>query len=87
MIEADDQLGVKIDLAAISLYRKAVFENTDAYLASIADEELAKRINSGFLGELSIFELINMSVLTNANWHTGEISAMKGLQDLQGYPF
>jgi hypothetical protein len=26
-------------------------------------------------------------VLTNCNWHTGEISCLKGDHNLKGYPF
>jgi hypothetical protein len=76
-----------VDLNAISVYCKSVFENTDAYLASIHDEELAKDVDTKFLGVMTIFDLINLTVLSNCQWHTGEISAMKGMQDLQGYPF
>jgi hypothetical protein len=64
-----------------------VFEVTDGYLASISDETLAQCIDTKFLGEMTIFELINLAVLSNCQWHTGEISAIKGLQNLQGYPF
>ena len=78
---------VQIDLEAMFAYRQAVYQNTADYLASVNDVALDESIDTGFLGEMSKFDLINLTVLTNCNWHTGEISTVKGLQGLQGYPF
>lgn len=78
---------LEVDLAAAQAYSQSVYANTHTYLESISDEDLGQTINTGFLGEMTKFELLNLTVLTNCNWHTGEISAVKGLQGLQGYPF
>lgn len=79
---------VKVDLPALREYAKAVFENTDEYLASLADAELAKEI------DLSIFEMGNKTlswflgnvVLSHISTHCGEVACLKGLQGAQGYP-
>ncbi len=76
-----------LDLKAINSYSQAVYDNTDAYLADIDDTELSNTIDTVFLGEMTKFELINLALLANCGWHTGEISAIKGLQSLTGYPF
>ncbi len=78
---------LKIDFEVAAKYAEAVYTNTAAYLDSVRDEDLEMMIDTVFLGEMSKFDLLNLTVLTNCNWHTGEISTIKGLQGLQGYPF
>lgn len=80
---------VDIDLASLRAYAAAVFAQTDAYLASIEAEDLADVIDLSLLGmgrvELGAF--IATYLVAHPAMHAGEISAVKGLQGLQGYPF
>ena len=78
---------LRLDLETVAAYSQAVYNSTEAYLDTVTDDVLLQNIDTGFLGEMSKFELLNLTVLTNCNWHTGEISAVKGLQGLKGYPF
>ena len=78
---------VQIDLAALRAYAQAVYANTDEYLASLNDEELATTIEIQNFGPQTIGGFMGSFVLANLNWHTGEIAALKGIQGLKGYPF
>ncbi len=79
---------VQIDLAALHSYAQAVYEATDSYLASLADEDLNRSLDLtaiGF-GQQTMGFLLGV-LLFNVHTHTGEIACLKGLQGLQGYPF
>jgi hypothetical protein len=58
------------------------------YLASLKDEDLSRSIDLGALGigKLTLGQLLTAGVLGNAWTHCGEISCLKGLQGLKGYP-
>lgn len=78
---------VQVDLAAARAYGQTVYAATDAYLSSITDDDLGRAIdltNMG-LGPQTVGSLLNI-LLINANNHCGEISTVKGLQGLKGYP-
>lgn len=70
-------------------YGQAVFARTDAYLASLTEADLDKPIDltSWGLGHMSAGQILTTMLLGNTYAHTGEISALKGTQGLQGYPF
>ncbi|MBX3069031.1 MAG: DinB family protein [Thermomicrobiales bacterium] len=78
----------KVDVDAARSYAKAVYDATDAYLATLSDNDLDDQI------DLSIFGMGHQPrsamldiILLDTALHTGEISAIKGLQGLKGYPF
>jgi hypothetical protein len=73
--------GVKVDLPALHAYSQAVFAASDEYMATLNDEALDQSMGQYTLGSF-------LSVLvSNVNWHTGEIACLKGLQGAKGYPF
>jgi hypothetical protein len=79
---------VKVDLPALKAYAEKVYANTDSILAGMSDDDLQTMVDvsSAGLGVLPKQVLITL-LLLNAAAHTGEISAIKGVQGLQGYPF
>lgn len=79
---------VTIDLPALRAYGQAVVENTEAYIASLTPKDLDREIDltAAGLGKVSLGFFISGIVLGNANWHCGEISLLKGMQGLKGYP-
>jgi hypothetical protein len=79
---------VTVDLPALRTYGQAVFANTEAYIASLTPDDLDREIDLSALGigKMSLGYFISGIVLGNANWHCGEISLLKGLQGLKGYP-
>ncbi len=76
---------VSVDLPALAEYAKAVYANTDAYLNSLKPEELDDQID-GFMGKTSRNMMLQITA-GHGNNHIGEISAIKGIQGLKGYPF
>ena len=85
---ADWARRVKVDLPALKAYSQAVYQATDSYLASLSDADLERPCDmSGFgMGQQPTSTLFTV-VVQHVDWHTGEISSVKGLQGLQGYPF
>lgn len=76
---------VKIDLAQIKSYAQAVRANTDAYLASLKESDLSRQMNTP-AGLQTVLWLLNNALIGHVHDFTGEISCLKGLQGLKGYP-
>jgi hypothetical protein len=83
---SDWAAGVNMDLAKFQDYAKAVFEQTDAYLASLSDAELERKIQ-GPVGETTVGWMLVNILATHFPQHMGEIAALKGVQGLKGLPF
>ncbi|MBI3486304.1 DinB family protein [Candidatus Daviesbacteria bacterium] len=78
---------VKVDLTKLKEFAQKVYLATDDYLASLKDEDLDQEIDMPGMGKHSLaFFITNIVILHIANL-TGEISSVKGLQGLKGYPF
>ena len=75
---------VKVNLPEVQEYGNAVFAGVDGYLASLSDDDLANEVDLPF-GKFTLAWLFNILILNN-NCHTGEISVLKGLHGLKGYP-
>lgn len=78
---------VKVDLAQANAYAQQVFAASNAYIATLDDSALAKSLDltQMGLGTQTVGFMLGALVL-NAHVHTGEISCLKGLQGLKGYP-
>jgi hypothetical protein len=75
---------VKVNLPALHEYINAVFAGVDGYLASLNDSDLENEVELPF-GKFTLAWLFNILILNNYS-HIGEISALKGLHGLKGYP-
>jgi hypothetical protein len=78
---------VRMELASFREYAKAVYAATDAYIGTLSDAGLQRKVDTGFVGEQTVaFILANI-----CSWHVaehgGEIAALKGVQGLKGLPF
>lgn len=73
------------DWNALQAYGQVVLERVNAYLATLADEDLARPCQI-FGQDSTVAETISV-----ATWHTalhaGEIAALKGINALKGLPF
>ena len=80
---------VKVDLPQLQEYVKAVFKNTEDYVASLKPEDLDREIDltSAGLGKMSLGAFITITAVIHPSNHIGEISCLKGLQGAKGYPF
>ena len=79
---------VQIDLDALRAYAQAVYADTDAYIGSLSDADLDQDLDLSAMGfgTQKLGWLLGI-MLSNIQWHTGEISAIKGVQGRKGYPF
>jgi hypothetical protein len=80
---------VKIDVTEVKPYAQAVFRSTEDYLASLTDEDLNKDIDMSMfgMGSRKIGDFLGGMVIGHVWSIMGEISVLKGIQDLKGYPF
>ncbi len=78
---------VRVDMSLLRYYAQAVYAATDAYLASLTDDNLAQEqdLTGIGLGKMPLGAFLS-TVLINCGNHCGEIACLKGLQGLMGYP-
>jgi hypothetical protein len=76
-----------VEFPALRQYAAAVYAATDAYLASLTADDLARPLDlSAFgFGRQNALFILN-ALLSNVSLHCGEISCLKGLQGARGYP-
>ncbi len=80
---------VKIDLEQYKKYEEAVFKASEEYIASLDDVDLDKEIDmSSFgMGGRKLHSVLAGMVIGHITAIMGEISVLKGIQGLKGYPF
>jgi hypothetical protein len=80
---------LKVNLAAVRKYAKAVYANSDQYLSSLTPDGLDTPIDLAGVGgsKVTLGHVLSRSVVGHVDNISGEISCLKGLQGLQGYPF
>jgi DinB superfamily len=77
---------VRVDVAAARAYAAAVYAATDAYLAGLEPDALARPPSAPVPGGQTLSWLINNLLVEHAALHAGEIAVLRGLQGLQGLP-
>lgn len=80
---------VKVDEKLAMEYAKAVQAKTRAWLIGMNDEDLYKEVDfsSWGMGMKPMSWAIGMVIIGHAHNLAGEISALKGVNGLKGYPF
>jgi hypothetical protein len=76
---------VKMDLPKFQEYAKAVYKRSEEFCLSMNDIDLIEK-KVAFMGEWTAGKFIVAILIQHAANLTGEISAVKGLQGLKGYP-
>jgi hypothetical protein len=79
----------RVDLPALRQYGEAVMAATEAYLSGLTEPDLdaLKDLSAYDLGQRSVGWMLNALVAGHLNNMAGELSCLKGLQGLRGYPF
>lgn len=79
----------RVDPARLEEYGRAVFANLNAYLDSLTPTDLDRELDlTGMgMGKMPVSSFLLTALLGNTYAHTGEISALKGMQGAKGYPF
>lgn len=80
---------VEVNLDLTRQYAQAVYANSDSFLANLTDDDLDRIIDLSEheMGQWPLDAFLVSFVLGHMHDIMGEISALKGLQGLQGYPF
>jgi hypothetical protein len=80
---------VQINLPVMQEYAAAVFASVDEYLATLTDADLERTIDLTRMGmgEVPFGKLLTIVLLADTIAHAGEISCLKGVQGMKGYPF
>lgn len=81
---------VKVDLTKFKEYTQAVYKQSDDFLASLTDKDVINMkvdLSAWQMGEWPLARFIMRFLLSHVDSLTGEISTVKGLQGLKGYPF
>jgi hypothetical protein len=80
---------LEVDLPQARRYAEAVYQATEAYIRSLEEADLDREIDlteSGF-GVRKVAWILSALIIAHQNNMAGEISCLKGLQGLKGYPF
>jgi hypothetical protein len=80
------QKGWSLDLDAFSEYRELVKAAATDYFQNLDTSELSREVE-WFNGPRPASTIIQVIVLNHMLGHSGEISALKGVQGLKGLPF
>ena len=75
---------VSLDLATFREYASDVYKATDEYLATVSDDELDKIVDAGFAPPMPVRSFVANILAWHVATHQGEISALKGVQGLDG---
>jgi hypothetical protein len=75
---------VTLDIKLFRQYAAAVYEATDEYLATVSDADLDRIVDPGFAPPMPVRSFIANLLAWHVATHQGEISALKGIQGLNG---
>ncbi|GAB4417581.1 MAG: hypothetical protein Fur0044_13270 [Anaerolineae bacterium] len=79
---------VKVDLPTLRQYVQAVYANALAFVDSLTEADLERKIDLSFIGfgEQTLGWCLSALVAGHLRDLCGEIATVKGLQGLKGYP-
>ena len=77
---------VRVDVAACRAYAQTVYAQSEAFIGGVDDATLAREIQTP-MGPMSLATAFTTLVTGHCNNLAGEISAIKGVFGLRGYPF
>ena len=78
---------VKMDLPKFRKYANAVHKATDAYVKKLKNSDLEKEVDLGSWGKRKVVFLLYEYIIGHTYSLAGELSVLKGIQGVKGYPF
>ncbi len=78
---------LKLDFPKFRQYAQAVFKDTEEYLNTLKDEDLEKERDLGAWGKKTVAFLYYEYIIGHTYSLAGELSALKGVHGVKGYPF
>jgi hypothetical protein len=77
---------VEADLSELHQFAGEVRDTVQGWLSSLTPADL-DRMRHTTAGEMNVGQMLELYIVWHINAHCGEISALKGCQGLQGYPW
>ena len=77
----------QVDLGAFREYAAAVYRETDQFLADASEDDLSRIVDLGFAPPMPVSTLAANVLVWHIATHQGEISALKGVQGVEGLVF
>lgn len=80
---------VQVDLPVARQYGKAAYEKADEYISKFSESDMIRELDltAAGLGKRPLSWCLSALVLSHLNNMIGEISVLKGIQGVKGYPF
>lgn len=81
---------VRIEVSKLQEYAQAVYQQTNDYLESLSEDDFLKTnidLSGWGMGDYPLWRFFHRFMIGHADNLTGEISSVKGIQNLKGYPF
>jgi hypothetical protein len=78
---------VKVHVAPLTNFTKQVFEASEKFIAGLTPEKLEQTKDLGSMGSPTIEHIVSAYMIGHCYSITGEVSAIKGVQGLKGYPW
>lgn len=75
---------VALDIDLFRQYAAAVYKATDDYLATASDADLDRVVDAGFAPPMPVRSFVANILAWHVATHQGEVSALKGVQGLNG---
>ncbi len=75
---------VELDVDMFREYAAAVYKETDDYLSTVSEADLDRVVDAGFAPPMPVRSFIANLLAWHVATHQGEISALKGVQGLNG---
>lgn len=87
--ESEWARNVTLDLPAVRQYAQAVYQNTDEYVAALEPGDLDRELDltGQGMGVQTVGWALSAFLASHMHNMIGEISVLKGLQGVQGYPW
>jgi hypothetical protein len=80
------RVGVRVDLPALHEYARATSQAVLDWITGLTPQDLERTIETAY-GEFTLAQMLDSFIIWHINAHCGEISALRGCQGLEGYPW
>jgi hypothetical protein len=80
---------VTIDVPTIQEYAQSVYKASEEYIASLQDADFEREVDMSMfgMGARTVASVLSGIIIAHCRDINGEISVLKGIQGLKGYPF
>jgi hypothetical protein len=78
---------VRVQIDPLTAFTKQVFEASEAFIEKLSPEDLEITKDLGPMGAPTVEHIISAYLIGHCFSITGEVSAVKGVQGLKGYPW